>query len=193
MIATDVHSWSNCAAAEYFTMLPPTPCPVESHSASSAPVTAPGTETRAAANSDGSAPGIATLRSAARLPPPYTCTRSRLSLLARLRPNSTDASAGNSTTIVPMTATDAAVPRPVSRMMTGAIDTSGTLRSSSASGITPASTALLSVKSTASTIAVVRPTTKPNDASVSDFQVTAHMSDRCSAAVDDAPSSVTKR
>ena len=51
-----------------------------------------------------------------------------------------DASAGNRTTIEPMTATDAGVPRPVIRMMTGAMATSGTERSSSASGITPIST-----------------------------------------------------
>ena len=72
--------------------------------------------------------------------PPNTCTTSRLCWLARLRPNSTFASAGNSTTMVPITATEAVVPRPVMRMMTGAIDTSGIVRSSSTSGMTPAST-----------------------------------------------------
>ena len=143
------------------------PAPVDSHSASRAPVTAPGTDTRAAAKIDGSAPGRLTLRSAVRRPPPNTCTTSRLCRLARLSPNSTLARAGKSTTIVPMTATDAVVPRPVMRMITGAIDTRGIVRSSSTSGMTPASTAFDRLNATASTIATIMPTTNPSDESTS--------------------------
>jgi hypothetical protein len=46
------------------------PSPVDSISTSSAPVMAPGTEMRIAANSDGRAPGRATLRTAVKVPPP---------------------------------------------------------------------------------------------------------------------------
>ena len=78
-------------------------------------------------------------------------------------------------------------------MMTGAIETSGIERSSSASGITPASTVFDSVNSTASTIAIAMPTTKPIAASFSDTAARSKSSSRRSPAVARASGSVTKR
>ena len=69
---------------------------------------------------------------------------------------------------MPITATEAVVPRPVIRMMTGAIATSGTLRSSRASGITPASTVLRQREHQRQHDAIAMPTTKPMAASLSE-------------------------
>ena len=97
--------------------------------------------------------------------------------------------------MLPITATDAVVPRPVIRMMTGAIDTSGTLRSSSASGMTPASTVRESVNTTASTIAMAIPTTNPSAASCRVWPSMGASAARWAAAVSStsAPASSTNR
>jgi len=69
--------------------------------------------------------------------------------------------AGNSTTIPPMTATDACEPFPKIRMITGARAMSGTERSSIATGMSALSAPFETRKRMAPRIATTRPTMKP--------------------------------
>lgn len=79
----------------------------------------------------------------------------------------------------PMTATEAGEPMPVMRMITGAIATKGTLRSSRAIGMTAVCTPRESRKTTASTRAATMPATKPATVSTSVTPTSPRMSDRC--------------
>ena len=74
------------------------------------------------------------------------------------------------------------VPRPVTRMMTGAIDTRGMVRSSSTSGMTPASMALERLNAMARTIATIMPTTNPIHASSSVWPTSGNICARLASA-----------